>query len=296
MQENPLRPSLLVLGSRGMLGSTLTPYLKEKGYIVYESSRFSESADIRFDPCDYWATRGALEQIQPHYVINLVGLTSVDECEQNPGLAFNVNVNPNLNLAAARRELRLDFGILGISSDHVYDGLGNSREDQVRLRNCYAVTKFKAELALQPDQDVVLRTNFVGKSRATGRDSLTDWLWDRAHRGARSKVIDDVFFSPLSMVSVSHAIDRVLKSFTPGIYNLGSRHGLSKAEFDFLFLEGLGLDHSLFAPIPKKDANFLVAPRPSDMRMDSTLFENTFSYTLPTLVDEVGRVTKEYLA
>lgn len=288
-------PSLLILGSSGLLGTTLTRRLRNHGFQVLAASRFSEWADVRFDPTDFTSLCLSLERISPDYVINLVGMTSVDECEANIDLARKINVTPNLNLVAARASLGLDFKVLSISTDHVYDSPGDSLEEEIQLRNVYALTKYQSEAALDVGRDMVLRTNFVGKSLTPDRESLTDWLWRRAHTDATSSVIEDVYFSPLSMNTVSDAIVHALGNFTSGIFNLGSTSGMSKAEFDFRFLRLLGFGTSNFVPLRKAKAEFLIAPRPSDMRMDSSLFETTFKLPLPDLKDEIPRIAQEYM-
>ena len=292
--KNTLSTRLLILGSSGLLGSTLVQKLKGHDFQVYQASRFSEWADIRFDPTNYLALCLALERVRPNYVINLVGLTSVDECESNIDFARNANVTPNLNLVAARSALALDFSVLSISTDHVYDSPGDSPEGDITLRNVYALTKIQSELALDGSRDLVFRTNFVGKSLTPGRESLTDWLWKRAKLDVVSSVIEDVYFSPLSISTVSDAIAHALNDFHPGVFNLGSHSGMSKAEFDFCFLKHLGFETSSFVPVKKEEASFLVAPRPSDMRMDSSLFETTFKLPLPDLRDEIPRIAQEY--
>jgi dTDP-4-dehydrorhamnose reductase len=285
---------ILVLGARGLLGSTLVPVLKSFGNEVISSSRFASGADVNFDPANFFQTSQILLEIKPDFVINLHGLTSVEECEINPELAFRANTLPNLNLCSARIANRMDFRIVSISTDHLYNRPGISKETEVEIVNTYALSKLEGELALDCNYDASLRTNFVGKSRTPTRESLTDWIVNNLMEGRSLKILDDVLFSPLSMLTLSELIGQVLSNFKPGTYNLGSKNGQSKAEFDIRFALELGLEAKHMSRVSLDEADFLVTKRPRDMRMNVEKFESEFSVKLPTLHDELCRVVKEY--
>jgi len=191
-------------------------------------------------------------------------------------------------------QTKADCHLIQISTDHVYDGIGPHSEDQVTLTNNYASSKYAGELAATRVPSTVIRTNFVGRSKVGHRDSLTDWVYNSLTRGEDVRVLRDVFFSPLSMITLTEMILLVIEKKPLGIYNLGSHEGMSKAEFDFSFAENLGLQTKTMIPIDCSQATFLRAYRPKDMRMNCLKFENTLGVKLPLLEDEIKRVAKEY--
>lgn len=286
---------ILVLGASGLLGSTLVPHLRRKGYCVLAASRSSAKADVSFDPLSYKEVRTVLQDLRPDFVINLVGYTSVEECELNQDLATRVHVLPNLNVVAARSELpKLSTKLLNISTDHLYDSAGPSKEHEIKLVNHYALTKIQGELVLDSTKDLNLRTNFVGKSNNKDRESLTDWVKTSAEGHQEVGVLRDVLFSPLSMTTLSLLITKVLNRFQPGTMNLGSKDGFSKAEFDLKFARAMGLRVQNFREINLQEATFLSAKRPRDMRMDVSAFEAAFDIKLPSLDDEINQLVREY--
>lgn len=293
MKPKPIS-KLLVLGARGLLGSTLVPVLKSFGHEVISSSRFASDSDVHVDPANFFQLSVALRANNPDIVINLHGLTSVEECENNPDLAFRANTLPNLNLSSVRIVERLNYRVLNISTDHLYSQSGLSKEDHIEIVNQYALSKLGGELALDSNLDISIRTNFVGKSRSVLRESLTDWIVNNLNERRSIRVLDDVFFSPLSMASLSELIGRVIDDFKPGTYNLGSKNGKSKAEFDFDFANSLGLDTEQVSTVSLDDADFLVAKRPRDMRMNVEKFEIEYGINLPTLDEELVRLAGEY--
>lgn len=287
------RTSILVTGATGLLGTTLVPFLRKCGYNVITQSRTSD-ADILVDLGDKDKSFEMLSQIQPNLIINLVGLTSVELCQERPNEAYLANTRTVENLAHWILKKGGTCHLVQISTDHVYDGLGYFTEDQVTLTNSYAFSKYAGELAATLIPSTILRTNFVGRSKTPNRESLTDWVYNALTSGKLVEVLKDVLFSPISMTTLAEMIQLVIERKPVGIFNVGSHNGMSKADFDFAFAECLGLQTSTFSRIDSNQAAFLKAYRPKDMRMDCSKFEKFSGVQLPDLSDEIQRVAKEY--
>jgi dTDP-4-dehydrorhamnose reductase len=181
-----------------------------------------------------------------------------------------------------------------ISTDQVYDGDGPGHsEDAVTLRNMYAFSKYAGELAAMRIASVVLRTNFFGPSRCPGRASLSDWLVGALRSSTSITVFEDVYFSPLALQTLCEMIEMTLSSPRTGLYNLGSRDGMSKAQFAFLLAEVLGLP-SRSMRRGRIAESILKAPRPSNMRMKCARFEQQFGVSLPSLENEIQSMRGAY--
>lgn len=285
---------VLVLGASGMLGSTLSPFLISRRYDVATHSHRT-SAQHHADLSNPEDTSRLLHMIGPNCIINLVGLTDVELCEAEPNRAYLVNVRTVENICSWIRGGKVPCHLIHISTDHVYDGGNPCAEDQVRLTNFYAFSKYAGELAAEGVPSTILRTNFFGRSRCGGRASLTDWLFKSLSRGIQIQVFDDVRFSPLALSTVAEMIECCIRNRPIGIFNLGSRNGMSKADFAFEFAEKLGLSTAAMtrSAIDQKGGS-LKARRPRDMRTDSTKFEKTIGVSLPNLSSEIDRVVEEY--
>ena len=83
-----------------------------------------------------------------------------------------------------------------------------------------------------------------------------------------------------------------MKKKIPGIYNLGSKRGLSKSNFAILFLNELNIKKFNHKIVNFKQ-NF-AAKRSLDMRMNVSKFEKNFKIILPTCYSEVKREAKVY--
>jgi dTDP-4-dehydrorhamnose reductase len=286
---------ILITGSTGLLGSTLVPWLRSRGKTIATHAR-QTNADYTADLVNKRETFELLNRIQPSVIVNLVGLTSVERCQDNANESYLVNTRTVENIVNWILDNGSKCHLIQISTDQVYDGSGIHTEDQVCLTNNYAFSKYAGELASARVPSTILRTNFVGRSKIESRESLTDWVYNSLTNGRHVQVLQDVYFSPLSMKTLVEMIQLVIENKPVGIFNLGSKNGMSKAEFDFYFAEQLNLSTKTMTRIDSSQAEFLRAYRPKDMRMDSSKFERTMNIQLPTLVNQIQNIAKEYYA
>jgi dTDP-4-dehydrorhamnose reductase len=285
--------NILVTGATGLLGSSLVPHLKKCGYKVLTHAHTTQ-ADFMFDLADKAKTHKILEQIRPNLIINLVSLTNVELCEAQVNLAYMTNTRTVDNLAHWIESAKVDCHFVQISTDHIYDGKGLHTEDKVNITNNYAFSKYAGELAALRVPSTILRTNFVGRSQVSYRESLTDWVYKSMIGGKQVQVLDDVYFSPLSITTLVDMIELVVQKKPKGIYNLGSHCGLSKADFAFSFAECLKLPTNTMTPIASSEAKFFRAYRPKNMCMDISNFENILGVKLPNLTDLIQPLAQEY--
>lgn len=283
---------ILVLGASGMLGASLVPYLTARGHIVTAHSRSSGKTVAAANLADASATLSLLCDLAPDVVINLAGLTDVDRCESHPKEAWQANVLSAQNAAAA--SLACGAHLIQISTDQVYDREPASNESQACPGNCYAMTKYAGELAALGAGATVLRTNFFGASQHATRRSLSDWLYAVLTEGRPAQVFDDVRFSPLAMETLCAMLEQAAIQRHRGVFNLGTHHGMSKADFAFAFADALRVPTNMLTRGKVAQAGVLKAWRPTSMCMDSSLFEFTFAIPLPSLADEIQRAAQHY--
>jgi dTDP-4-dehydrorhamnose reductase len=282
---------VLVTGANGLLGTALVPHLKGRGCDVVGLAR-SGKCDLHADLVDASQSFAALDDARPQVIVNLAALTDVDACERDPQLAFLANVRIVENLA---RWIRGAGGthLVQISTDQVYGGEGPHVEDTVRLWNYYGFSKYAGELAAAQVSSTVLRTNFFGPSRSLGRSSLSDWVVQSLREAKPITVFEDVRFSPLSIASLVSMIALVVQKPRTGVYNLGARDGMSKADFAFALARRLRLSTTGMTRGPLEAAK-LVAHRPKDMRLDSGRFETAYGVRLPSLAQEIDSMKAAY--
>ena len=282
---------LFVTGALGLLGRSLVPFMQSKEYDVVSQSR-AKDGDVNVDLTDYSQCEIVFDQVNPDLIINLAALTNVDICENNPNLAYLSNVHIVENIVRWMKSRSKGF-LIHMSTDQVYDGVGPHKEENVVLTNYYAFSKYAGELVASQVPSTILRTNFFGLSECSGRVSFSDWLVGALKKKDNITVFEDVFFSPLSMNKLIELISIVSSKRTTGVFNLGSREGLSKADFAAILAQELGLSSENMRRGVIGDSD-LRAYRPKDMRMDSTGFERVFGVELPTLKEEIQSMKGVY--
>ncbi|MEJ0037612.1 MAG: SDR family oxidoreductase [Gammaproteobacteria bacterium] len=283
----------LVTGASGLLGPHVATRLEADGWrVVRHGLRRGElQADLR----DLDATRAALRESRADAVVNLVALTNVDRCEAAPSEAFLLNTRSVENIAQAALALETMPFLVHISTDQLYDGPGPHAETAARPVNYYGFSKYAGELAAAAIPATILRTNFFGRSRTAGRASFSDWVIDAVRRGEPIRVFEDVHFSPLSVGRLADLIALALDRRVRGTFNLGSREGMSKADFCFEVAHVMGLSTDGMQRATSVQGG-LHAYRPKDMRLDSTRFERELGVKLPTLREEILSIRSDYLA
>ena len=283
---------IVVLGSSGRVGTTLIPELIKKGYSV-NYNFINPLTNNRLDLTEYEGLKYILELFNPDIIINLAAYTDVDLCEKNPVSAYFVNIKIVENIVKWIKLNNHKTHLIHLSTDHIYDGIGPHKEENHVLTNYYSYTKYTSELIASNVSSTILRTNFIGKSQCKIRRSLTDWLLDSLNSKEPFIVFEDVYFSPLSLQKLAELIEKVIEKRITGLYNMGSKFGMSKADLAFKFAEMLNFDTKMMKRGNSDSVKFL-SYRPKDMRMDSLLFENIFDIKLPTLEEELLSLKKFY--
>ncbi len=148
----------LVTGGAGFIGSHFMDYVRAQtdDFIVcYDILTYAAdplwaaSADhlIVEDICDPHATRKALEELLPDYVVNFAAESHVDNSYRQTPAFTRTNVDGVVNLLESIRDVSPTSHFVQISTDEVY-GDGNTEhtiDSPLNPQNPYAATKAAAE-------------------------------------------------------------------------------------------------------------------------------------------------------
>jgi len=289
--------SVIVFGATGLLGASLLPVLRARGYTVLAQSR-GPGGDLCLDPSDRIAVCAALAIHRPAAVINLVAATNVDQCETQTELAWQANASVVAAIAEGILALGNDPSsrphLVHLSTDQVYDGPGPHAEDEAHPINVYGLSKYTGELLAERVGATVLRCNFYGRSRCAGRVSFSDWLVRNLRDKTAITVFDDVKFSAIHIGTLCQIIARSIELRPSGIFNAGCRDGISKASFALALARALGLPTDNVKVGISADAA-LRARRPLDMTLHVARLEAALNLQCPKMLDEIERTSKEYL-
>lgn len=210
-----------------------------------------------------------IDAIQPRMVVHTAGLTNVEKCEADPGLAQHVNVDLAVNVAVACAARGVP--LVHVSTDHLFRGDEAlvSEAHPPAPQNTYGRTKAEAEwrvLDAHPNS-LVVRTNFYGWG-PTYRRSFSDRVLDVVRRGEAVTLFADVFHTPILAEVLSLAVHELSDLRVSGIVHVVGNQRISKYEFGLKIATHFHLDPSLIRPGLLADQPELVQ-RPRDMSLSN---------------------------
>jgi dTDP-4-dehydrorhamnose reductase len=235
----------------------------------------------------------ALDSIKPDIVIHTAGLTSVEQCEADPALAWHVNAELAGNVAqvCARRGLPLAH----ISTDHLFTGRESllAEAHPVEPINTYGRTKAEAEnrvLEACPSA-LVIRTNFFGWGTSY-RQSFSDNVIGGLRAGRELTLFQDVFYTPILAEAAALAVHELIDRKAKGIFNVVGDERVSKYEFGIRLADKFGLDSRLFKQGCIADRGNLVQ-RPLDMSLSNQKASGILNRKLGGVVEHIARLHQQ---
>jgi len=226
-------------------------------------------------------------------VIHTAGLTSVESCERDPDLARHLNVDLPENVARACR--RLELPLVHVSTDHLFSGelpLAGE-DDRTAPVNVYGRTKAEGEqrvLAAHPAA-LVVRTNFYGWGLPY-RPSFSDTILTSLRAGAPITLFQDVFYTPILIENLVHAVHGLVDRKLSGIFNVVADERISKCQFGYMLASHFDLDPAFIRPGYLSDKPDLVQ-RPHDMSLSNQKVRRALGRNLGGPGEHIARLREQ---
>lgn len=264
---------VLITGGAGLLGLNWAACSKQREQVILglhnRMVALSGVESVAVDTGSFESIERAIGGIEPDYVIHAAGLTSVEDCEENPELAEKINTHLAVNVAKATGS----FGIpmVHISTDHLFSGeQGMVAEDEpVCPINVYGKTKAQAEVGILDvnHRALIIRTNFYGWGPSY-RPSFSDFVISSLRQRREITLFEDVYYTPILVAELVEAVNQLLNLGEFGIFNVVSDGRISKLEFGLKLAKVFSLDESLIRRGRFRDIPGLVK-RPLDMTLSN---------------------------
>ena len=198
-----MKPTILLTGKSGQLGSELFRLLPKLGEVIAPER---SELDLRAPEKIAEVMRNA----RPQLVVNAGAYTAVDAAESDEVAAYAVNAEaPELLAVEAKK---LGAILIHFSTDYVFDGSKRSpysETDPVNPINAYGRTKLAGEEAIRNSgaAHLIFRTSWVYATH--GRNFLLTILRLATER-AELKVVDDQIGAPTCAFALAHATTEIL--------------------------------------------------------------------------------------
>lgn len=291
------KPTILLTGGSGLLAVNWF-YSKRSDYAVYLglNERQIEPHGGHILSLDYTSEQSLLlqlESIAPCVVIHTAGLTNVEKCEENPELAYNINVE--LSSIVAKVTRKLSIPLVHISTDHLFSGMSSlvDEAEPINAINVYGRTKAQAESAvvdINPNA-LIIRTNFYGWGTSY-RKSFSDQIIQSLRNNQTLQLFDDVYYTPIFVENLIQTIHDLLDKKARGIFHIVSDDRISKYEFGVLIAEEFGLNKSFIQKSTFQSQTKLVK-RPLDMSLSNRKVCELLGRNLGTVKQHISLLHKQ---
>lgn len=247
------------------------------------------------DLSDPAACAAAIREHAPKAVINAAAYTAVDEAEDEEHLATVINGEAPTAMAKACAELGIP--LVHISTDYVFNGLGNTPyrpEDATEPQNAYGRSKQAGETGIRESGGVyaILRTSWVVS--AHGGNFVKTMLRLSKTRDALNVVVDQIG-GPTPAEDIAKACLQIANQLIQdkaksGTYHFSGAPDVSWAEFASKIFAQAGRT-VIVTPISTAEYP-TPAKRPLNSRMDCHSTEQVFGIKRPNWQDGLNEILK----
>lgn len=277
----------LVTGIRGQLGYDVVKELKKRGFndiLEYSSIDMDITNKKQVESCIFYS--------EPDAVIHCAAYTKVDQAEEEPQKALEVNITGTENIANACK--RVGAKLIYISTDYVFDGEKKLNEtyettDICKPINVYGKTKLGGEkAALLNPKTFIVRTSWVFGNNG---NNFVKTMLKLSEIKDKIDVISDQYGSPTYTPDLAKLLVDMSLTDKYGIYHATNNGYCSWAEFSEkifeIFNKKVQVNYITTDEYPTK------ATRPKNSKLSkNTLVENGFNL-LPDYEDALIRYKKE---
>ena len=225
-----------ILGSTGMLGSTLTQVFEREFDAVIELNRTGISVTgsnnvVTLDVLQKFDLQKTFSDLRIDYIVNAIGMIKqkIDEDNQEDVMSANLI---NYEFAMSLNKFSIDSGIrvIQIGTDCVFSGVeGNYSEDSIfHPTDIYSKTKSSGELA--SSESMIIRCSIIGKE-LTSSLSLLGWVLSQPKSGIINGFTNHLW-NGLTTLHFSEVVAGIIKTdnFSKGIVHLVPKDKVSKYE------------------------------------------------------------------
>jgi dTDP-4-dehydrorhamnose reductase len=218
---------LLVFGSSGFLGSHLMRVASagdsNELSVTGISEKFRSEPEIQ-----------ALNLEGFDVIVYCAALANLEDCEKNPEYAFWVNSEIPRVLCQKIQATKTKF--VYISTDAIFDGSKSFVEehDSPNPKSVYGKSKLQGEenVSELDKRSLICRVNFFGSSPK--KNSLFDYFYDNLIENNKTKGFSNVFFTPISVITLSGTILDLVRVEAQGIYHVCGSERISKLDFGMM--------------------------------------------------------------
>jgi dTDP-4-dehydrorhamnose reductase len=228
-----------------------------------------------------------LDEVNPKKIINLIGMTSIEDCEKNQENAFFTNVDIPKFIARAALERSIKF--IHFSTDHLFDGKKElyTEECVTSPLNFYGKTKALAEenILKENSSSLIIRSNFYCWG-PRHRKSFSDFIYENLLANISIKLFKDIFYTPIKAKELIRIALMLENTDARGIYNIASSERITKYDFGLQLAEIFNLKKNLLIASSINSRKDLVL-RPKSMCLSNSKLKSKLNISINSLKESL---------
>ena len=285
------KPKLLVIGSRGFLGSYVARAAGDSFEVVEANRTRDEQANcVGIDVRNKGSVNFVFQAIQPDVAVLLSAISDIDYCERVPDEAWAVNLRGAEYVAdaCARTNTRLVF----TSTAAVFDGCqhGYSEESPLSPISVYGETKARAEkavMALVPSAIVVRMALVLGFAGCPGTNALLENLRIQWASGHSVSLPEFEQRNPIDAYTAAKFMLDLLKSENArGIFHIGCKDSITRYDLGLKLASRMGYPDRVQ---PQREPLSGRAPRGADHYLLTDKLSTMSDIPIPTCDQVIER-------
>lgn len=275
------KPLAWITGAGGLIGSHLVEAAAQRA----PEWRVAGLTRAVVDLTDRGRVTALFREQMPSLIVHCAALSRSPECQRQPDLARQLNVEVTRTLA----ELATDVPLVFFSTDLVFDGSrGNYVEsDAVNPLSVYGETKVAAEeIVLSNPRHLVLRTSLNAGRSPTGDRGMDEQMVTAWREGRMMTLFTDEFRCPIPAAATARAVWELVEAKATGLYHLAGAEKLSRWQI----AEVLACRHPEFEGLirPGSLKDYEGAPRSPDTSLNCAKVQARLGFPLPKFSEWVG--------
>jgi len=275
---------VLVFGGSGLIGSRIRQLLQTKYQIIAPSH-------LRVDVSNKKQIEQIINKSKPNYIIYATGLSSLDQAEQYPKLAYLLNAQAPAFIAKLAASLNIP--ILYFSTDAVFDGSKSNKpyleDDKTHPLSEYGKSKLLGEQVVMnaSKRNCIARVIMVYSHKFPKRKRFVQIVLETLKKKEKFYGIVDQRVNPISVDDVVSSVDLLIESGSCGIYHLGAKDYVTNYEFVKKLAKAFNLNENLVIGISLKEfSKEKCAPRNKFCWLDTLKFRKQFGDNKLHSIDE----------
>jgi len=276
---------VLVTGVKGQLGYDVMRRLKERG--IEGIGVDVEEMDIT----DEKAVDRVITEANPDAVIHCAAWTAVDaaEDEDKKEIVRKVNADGPRNIAKVCK--KLDIKMLHISTDYVFNGLGDAPFDPDETPapvSVYGATKYEGEKAVTDTLDKYFIVRIAWVFGINGKNFVKTMI-NLGKTHDTLTVVNDQWGSPTYTFDLAKLLVDMILTDKYGIYHATNEGFINWYQFALKIFEKAGMTNVTVKPVTTEEYGVSKAKRPFNSRMSKDKLEKNGFERLPDWEDALDR-------